>query len=322
MRYRLVMFTGSTSGAGKSTLSDFLYRQLIRHGISARWTYEEDFVRMDLLAEYNRLWAAGDPCMADALLAAARALFAGGAWPEDIWIVDTLFPGFFWLLGRVPMERIERYGQELAEVLLPLEPLVVYLDTDVPTAYTRATAARGSVWAETIDRFIMNWKLPHYPEAPLCDHNDLLRFKTWVNDQARRILALWSGEVLTLDTMRLSLPRAQDALLHHFGLDMIPDETVPPETLLPFTGTYEPCADNRDAEPLVVRLEDGFLAINRFWPAGCRLIPEGGRRFRLQAASREIIFDVDADGQVLGLTYVLPNARHWYRRVGRLQAVE
>jgi hypothetical protein len=201
-------------------------------------------------------------------------------------------------------------------MLRPLDPLVVYLDADVPAAFARAVAARGTAWGETIDRVIMARKKPYYPGGPLRDHDDVLRFQTWVNDQVRRLLAEWPGEVLTLDTTRMPLHEAQDTLLRRFGLETIPDEIMPPEVLLSYTGTYEPSAGNREAGPLIVRLEDGFLTINRFWPAGCRLIPEETGRFRLQAASREIVFDMDANGRVLGLTYVLPNATHRYRKVG------
>lgn len=314
--YRAVMFTGSTSGAGKSTLSDFLYRQLLRHGIPAHWTYEEDFVRMDVLTEYNRLWAAGDPRMTDALLDAARILFDGVDQSDEVWVIDTLFPGFFWLLGRVPLARIERYSRDLADVLLPLHPLIVYLDADVRTAFARAVAARGTAWGATIDRAIMSWPMPHYPHAPLRNHDDVLRFQTWVNDHARECLARWPGEVLTLDTTRLTLPEAQEALLRHLELEPIPDEAVSAETLLPYTGTYLPTGDNREAGPMIVTLADGFLTINRFWPNGCRLIRDGLHAFRLQAASRTIVFDVDEEGKVTGLAYVLPNAVHRYYKSG------
>jgi len=67
---------------------------------------------------------------------------------------------------------------------------------------------------------------------------------------------------------------------------------------------------------MIVTLEDGFLTVNRFWPAGCRLIPEGPSGFRLQAASRRIEFEVDAAGMATGLTYVLPDESHPYRKTG------
>jgi hypothetical protein len=60
--------------------------------------YEEDFVRMDVLAEYNRRWYGGEAGTADALLDAARALITDHAVRDEVWITDTLFPGFFWLL--------------------------------------------------------------------------------------------------------------------------------------------------------------------------------------------------------------------------------
>ena len=82
------------------------------------------------------------------------------------------FPGFFWLLGREPLERIERYGQQLAEIVLPLRPLIVYLDADVATAFDRAIAVRGDLWGTRIIEHLKTWNVPYYPMhsvlAPTC----------------------------------------------------------------------------------------------------------------------------------------------------------
>jgi len=307
------MITGSTSGTGKSTLSDFRYHQLVGHRIPTRWIYEEDFVQMDVLAEYNHRWYGGEAGTADALLDAARAIFADHRDHGEVWITDTLFPGFFWLLGRGPLERIERYGQELARVVLPLRPLLVYIDADVPAAFDRAVTARGEEWGVRITDFIKTWKLPYYPHA-LDDRDDVLRFQQWVNDHVRLLLKTWPGEVLTLDTTTSSLQQTQRVLLRHFGLSEIPADPVSSAVLQSFAGVYEPAPENAEAGPLIVTLTDGALVINRFWPNGCRLVPVGLARFRLEAASRTITFETDETGSVVGLTYVLPNAVHHYQK--------
>lgn len=313
LQHRLVMFTGSTSGVGKSTLSDFLYRQLVAHGIPSHWIYEEDFVRMDVLAEYNRRWYGGEAGTADALLDAARALFIDHAVRDEVWITDTLFPGFFWLLGREPLDCIERYGKELARLVLPLRPLIVYIDADVPTAFDRAIAVRGDEWGVRIIEFIKTWKLPYYPHA-LRTRDDVLRFQEWVNNHVRTLLQSWPADVLTLDTTRSSLPETQRVLLRHFGLIEVPGATLSPTVLQSFTGVYEPAPENAEAGLLIVTLKEGALFINRFWPTDCRLVPEGATDFRLAAASRRIQFKTDAAGDVVGLTYTLPNAVHRYQK--------
>ena len=52
------------------------------------------------LSSYNRRWYGGEVGIADALLGAAREIFADHEDPGGVWITDSLFPGFFWLLGR------------------------------------------------------------------------------------------------------------------------------------------------------------------------------------------------------------------------------
>jgi hypothetical protein len=59
-----------------------------------------------------------------------------------------------------------------------------------------------------------------------------------------------------------------------------------PTVLQSFTGVYEPAPENAEAGLLIVTLKEGALFINRFWPTGCRLVPEGATDFRLAAASR------------------------------------
>jgi hypothetical protein len=78
---------------------------------------------------------------------------------DEVWITDTLFPRFFWLLGREPLDCIERYGKELARLVLPLRPLIVYIDADAPV-FDRAIAVRGDEWGVRIIEFIKTWKLP------------------------------------------------------------------------------------------------------------------------------------------------------------------
>ena len=69
-----------------------------------------------------------------------------------------------------------------------------------------------------------------------------------MNDNDRRLLRRWPGEVLTLDTTRLPMAETQRIVLGHLGLSEIPADTVMP-ALEPFTGIYDPRLRMRKPAP-------------------------------------------------------------------------
>jgi hypothetical protein len=65
---------------------------------------------------------------------------------------------------------------------------------------------------------------------------------------------------------------------------------------------------------LEIRLVDGELVVDAYWPNGCRLIPEGPAQFRLQSTNRRLIFDHQPQGEPSGLTYVYGGNEHQYEK--------
>ena len=145
-QYRLIMVSGSSPGAGKTTASEALARQLTRRASPCRRLSEGELLRMEEFAQFDQAVGCNDPDAIDALLAAARTLASDAGGSEATWITDALLPGFFWLCGRYPPERVAAFSTDLAHVLVPLQPLIIYLDADVATAIARATLARGAHW--------------------------------------------------------------------------------------------------------------------------------------------------------------------------------
>ena len=70
-----------------------------------------------------------------------------------------------------------------------------------------------------------------------------------------------------------------------------------------YVGVYIPRDTVASASPLEIRLVDGELIINSYWPNGCRLIPEGPDRFRLQSTNRRVAFNAQPQAESGWLIY-------------------
>ena len=79
MHPRLIVVSGPGPGAGKSTLAAALARRFACHGARCRLLSEDDLLRRDGFARFDRELGANDPHAIDALLAAARAFALEGA---------------------------------------------------------------------------------------------------------------------------------------------------------------------------------------------------------------------------------------------------
>jgi hypothetical protein len=65
---------------------------------------------------------------------------------------------------------------------------------------------------------------------------------------------------------------------------------------------------------LEIRLVDGELFVDAYWPNGCRLIAEGPDRFRLQSTSRRVTFNCQSPGKSGWLTYAYGGDEYHYDR--------
>lgn len=310
MHHRLIMVTGSGPGAGKSRLAGFLYRQLLLHGIPAEWEYEEDLLVGPLTA-YMSYWRHEDPRAMRSLLDAAETLFLADSERDTVHVTDALFPGFYWLMVKYRRAEIEAYGQELAELLRPLRPLIVHLDADVGAAFDRAVTYRGETWGRDFLRRASGWHLPHYHGPPVKTREDYLTLTEWLGRNALAMLREWHGETLVLDTTALSPAESRQAVLDAIGLVQVEEPAIWTSSPSQYAGEYRNDDGSEPDSRLVVSVRDGGLHIDAYWPAGCRLIPEAPDRFRLENTSRVVHFHRGGDA-IDGFVYAYRDRDRWY----------
>jgi hypothetical protein len=217
------MFAGSASGAGKSTLAAAVARDLEAPNRRVRLLSEDDLLEMGSFARFERRLGPTDPethRADDALIEAARALVdeelavrrRAGAVASHFLLTDAMLPGFFWLFGRHDAGRVRAVAAQLADILAPLDPLLVYLRGDPAALVARAAAERGADWPSRMVGWVSRWSVPHYPEAPPRQLDDVLRFWAWLDAQTVALVADWPIETLILDAGQ-PLPSLQAAVL-------------------------------------------------------------------------------------------------------------
>jgi hypothetical protein len=195
----------------------------------------------------------------------------------------------------------------------------VYCRADVEVAFRRATEQRGSAWGRGIADHVRSWRIPQYPEAPLKNEQDVVRFWSWLDEETRRLMDRWPGEALTLEATNTTRDELARQLLGHLGLDELPLPPPPsPERLQEYVGLYTRVSDPEPGDPIVVELQTSTLFANLYWPAGSSLVAEGDDVFRLQSTSRTVRFHRDGSGLVDGLIYTITwQGEEFYARVKR-----
>ena len=313
MQHQIILVTGSSPGAGKSTVSRLLFQQLAAHRIPARWLHEDDIVEACERFVPGMTMEQPTP---DHFLQASTALAESCRAERSTWIVDSYLPGFYYLYGRYADAQIEAFSAELRSILDPLRPLVIYLRSDVETALTRGAQQRGVQWLENISRYLNGWELPHYGGAlkPLRTIPDVIGFFTRVDRLAVALLAAWP-DALILDATHTPVRQLLAAILSHLELaERTIDHRVEPAELRRYTGDYIPLDGGQAAQPLTISLVGDELFVNTYWPAGTRLLPEGGARFHLEGTNRHIEFEVQADGSRCELAYHYGETTHRYTK--------
>jgi thymidylate kinase len=303
--YRLVMLTGSSLGAGKTTLSALLYQQLTAHGVNAIWLQEENLEA--LLAQFVPDWHQ-NTVQPDAFLAACRALLDQYRSSNAVIITDSGLPGYIHFFGRFPMAKLEALNQALYQVLQPRDPLLIYLASDVPTAFARATAQRGQQWVENIRNYLNSWQLPFYTSTPkpFATARDLIAYFAALDQFARSLVAQWPGPARILNTTATPPPNLVTPILAEFGLSVLPLADFRGSTAISaYVGTYERATEGPAPERLVIQRINDQLQIDSYWPGGTLLLAMQEDVFRLESTDRWLRFERDSTGRIIGAWYQL-----------------
>jgi hypothetical protein len=231
-------------------------------------------------------------------------------------MVDSLLPGYGFFFGAHPLTAIAALTTELATILAPLQPLLVYVDSDVGVALNRAIAQRGSAWFKRMVQRMNSWNLPLYPSKPFSDQQSVIAFDQQARQFALRLLDHWHVPKLMLTTDDTQLGQLKAQLLNYFELDELAVHTgVDPDLLASYCGTYA-ARDGATTEPAAeIRCVGGQLVINRYWPSGTALVAEDPRQFRLENTNYRVIFEPQANGAIKGLTLLYPDQRQQYTKI-------
>lgn len=315
MQHRLIILAGASPGAGKSTLSELLFDQFTRHQLPTHWIYEEDILHAETFRPVVHVFQQGKGDAIAAILAATAQFVQESRHANLITITDSIFPCYTWLVAAGYSQiQIAEFSRQLAHLLSPLQPLIIYLNSDVAHCLNRAVAQRGSAWLEELMAGMQSYT--YSQTHPIQDSADVVAFFKTTSQLHRDLLAEWPHPVLMLDTTTMPVDQLASLLLDHFGLSTQVTGAMPtPNELQRYVGVYRARDTKADTSPLEIRLVDNTLQINCYWPNGCRLSAEGIGRFRLQSTSHYITFPPQETMQPEWLVYTHGGREYWYDRV-------
>jgi thymidylate kinase len=146
----LVVAWGASPGIGKSTLCAGLSEWLSDAGLQVDHFQEEEILTRPQYADVASHFLATGEVERDALLSAtarfADSVLAAGT---DVVIADALMPYVPSLLAMGHSEQaITAFMADLADILAPLRPVMIFLDGDASAALSRAAAREEPGWLE------------------------------------------------------------------------------------------------------------------------------------------------------------------------------
>jgi hypothetical protein len=194
----------------------------------------------------------------------------------------------------------------------------VYLASDIPTAFARATAQRGDQWAENIRNFLNSWQLPFYSSAPkpFATAGDLISYFAAFDQLTRRLVEQWPGPTCILDATATSPADLLAQILAQFSLAALPLANFHTSTpIAAYASTYERTTAGPPPERLVIQAVGDQLQIDSYWPSGTRLISIQEDVFRLESADRWVRFERDSSGRIAGLRYQQLGQQIAYRKI-------
>ncbi|RPK71427.1 hypothetical protein EES45_34660 [Streptomyces sp. ADI97-07] len=159
----LITVWGASPGVGKSTLCAGLSRSLAATGLRVDHFREESILsRPQFTAVAEEFRRTGRVGLETLIAATANFVAAVVASDDDVVIADALVPFVPTLLAMGHgQETIDAFTADLAEVLAPLDPVMVFLDGNAASALSRAATREGEGW---LDWYI--GKLAHYEVSP------------------------------------------------------------------------------------------------------------------------------------------------------------
>jgi hypothetical protein len=184
-------------------MTEFLAAQLAAQGVPVRCIREDDAAQLDAFAPVRASFQKGFPGVVDALLAASGNLVRESAHLPGVHLVDALLPGYHYLFGLYPAPRVAAYNCDLYKAVRSMRPMILYLKSDVGSAFRRAVEERGEEWlGEFLKRINGHYRAAQHTRAalPLRGIGDVASFLEEMDRLMLRMVGEWAGTSLVAET--------------------------------------------------------------------------------------------------------------------------
>jgi thymidylate kinase len=300
-RTKLILVEG-IPGSGKSTAAQRLERHLAAQGIPVRWWYEEErdhplylfHDRASLQQVIDTLNAGHHQQIVAAVLRKWRELATTLRDSERVVLVDSCLFGYLtWTLFPlgVPPAEINAYLAEVAAIIHPLDPCLIYFyQEDVAAALRRFHARRGGATEQEMNAALQN---PYSRRRGLQGFDGLVTYWTDYRCFTDAALATIDIATLAIDTTAGDWATYQRQIRDFLDLPPVDETPLSLDYLERLVGTYRFQGDDERPACQVSLAADGHLLIDGLpavWPR-TRLVPIAPNTFAVESLPFTIVFE-------------------------------
>ena len=293
-----LVFVSGICGSGKSSTAQEIAYQLQQNGFEVEWLHEE-CKNNPIRDTKKHLAESGCKTLAeyfDWTIGIWRDFIERIRRDSKVYVVDGyVFQSTVLGLhddGCSP-EAIQAYFARFAEVVKPVDPLVVSLyKTDLRESF-------GAVWRQRGNR----WKRisidipPDLPEEGIdYRHYEEKGIATWriFQELNKTLLESSSLKYLRIDTSRQEWMRYYQIIAEELDIPLVHRETVDLTDIRRYCGEY--MGESRE-KAIVVKGVDGELYCEIFWPF-MKLIPDSETQFHIRGLPINLVFHPDDAGEM------------------------
>lgn len=287
---KLIIVEGLT-GSGKSIMAHFIARQLGYNHIPVFWVHEgedphpimvdvetsiEDYMAVMLgrwSAYVERIGSSNEVCVVE-------ACFFNN-------LIETL------LIQNLPRAKIIQYADRLVEIIVPLNPTLVYLvQADLEKALERNFKNRGAGFQEFVIKLTTDTPLAR--ERGWVGYDGMVKFWDEFVSLTDELFHRSGMRKLMIDNSAGNWEQSNQQVLTCLSIPRVAEQGLSLEDAQRFQGTYK---DRLSGKEFVVCHQDGDLTINLFLDVQTHLVGRSGDTFQAEGWHFLISFEGDDVGR-------------------------